>query len=61
MPENQHASWFRTEFKELQEIHNKSGDELRLAMFHKGFIYLQDIMDTPMPSWRENENQLMMS
>ncbi|MEK5645913.1 hypothetical protein BK138_34110 [Paenibacillus rhizosphaerae] len=36
MPENEHAPWFRTEFRELQEIYGKSGDELRLAMYQKG-------------------------
>lgn len=58
MPENEHASWFRTEFRELQEIYGKSGDELRLAMYQKGFTLLREVMDTSMPSWRDKRKAI---
>lgn len=58
MPENEHAAWFRTEFRTLQEIYGISGDELRLAMYQKGFTLLREVMDTSMPSWREKRKAI---
>ncbi|MEC0370867.1 hypothetical protein [Paenibacillus chibensis] len=57
MAENQYASWFRTEFRELEE-QGKSGDELRLAMFQKGFFIMQDVMNSDFPSWTEKRKSI---
>lgn len=55
--ENHASEWFREVFNELQE-QGKTADELRIAMYEKGFGYLKHVVENDSLHWNAKRNDV---